>query len=181
MTIYLETDRLRMRDWREEDFAPFAALNADDKVMKYFPARLNRKQSDAYIGRIQHGLDDNGFGFYAVEEKSTQRFIGFVGLSHVRFPAAFTPAVEIGWRLAVSAWGQGFATEAASACLANGFYIFGIREIVSFTAHQNTPSIAVMDRIGMTRNPADDFDHPSLPTGHKLRPHVLYRAENPAP
>lgn len=181
MTIFIETDRLQLRAWRENDLEQFAAMNVDKRVMTYFPATLNREQSDAFVTRTRESFKENGFGFYAVAEKTSSRFIGFVGLSRVRFSAAFTPAVEIGWRLAFRAWGRGYATEAAAACLANGFSEFGLREIVSFTARLNHRSAAVMTRIGMSRDPADDFEHPSLPDGHWLRRHVLYRINNSAP
>ena len=176
--IYLETDRLLLRDWIEDDFEPFAALNAHDTVMEHFPAPLSRAQSDGFAGRIQRSLDHDGFGLYAVEVKATGGFIGFVGLSRVGFEAAFTPAVEIGWRLAFDFWSHGFATEAAKACLAHGFARLGFHELVSFTTRGNKRSIAVMERIGMTRNPGDDFQCPSVPPGHRQRPHVLYRIEN---
>jgi RimJ/RimL family protein N-acetyltransferase len=131
--------------------------------------------------RLQQDMDAIGFGLYAVEVKSTGNFIGYVGLSEVRFPAAFAPAIEIGWRLAAPAWGRGFATEAARACLIHGFSQLGFGELVSFTTRGNKKSIAVMDRIGMSRRPAEDFEHPKLPAGHPLRPHVLYRIGNPGP
>lgn len=174
--IYLETDRLLLRGWRDNDLAPFAAMNADDKVMAFYPATCNRAQSDGLAGRLRQAVDENGFGLYAVEEKSTERFIGYVGLSMAEFPAPFTPAMEIGWRLALPSWGHGYATEAGRACLAYGFSELGLDEVVSFTTRGNRRSIAVMERIGMKRNPGDDFEHPGLPAGHPQRPHVLYRA-----
>ena len=177
--IYLESDRLLLRGWANDDLEPFAAMNADENVMKYYPAVYSREQSDAFAERIQQGLDDNGFGLYAVEVKSTGDFVGYVGLAKAEFPAAFTPAVEIGWRLAFDSWGRGFATEAARVCLAYGFAEFGFRELVSFTTRRNRRSIAVMERIGMSRYPHDDFEHPELPIGHPHRPHVLYRCTNP--
>ena len=147
--------------------------------MEFFPAAYSREQSDAFAEWIQQSLDENGFGLYAVEVKSTRNFIGFVGLAKAEFPAAFTPAVEIGWRLAFHSWGHGYATEAARACLAYGFSDFGFRELVSFTTRCNRRSIAVMEQIGMSRNPNDDFEHPKVPVGNPLRPHVLYRIRNP--
>ncbi len=179
MTIYLETDRLHLRDWRDDDLEAFAAMNADKNVMEFYPAAYSRKQSDAFAERLQQSLDDNGFGLYAVEVKSTHNFIGYVGLAKAEFPAAFTPAVEIGWRLAFHSWGHGFATEAARSCLAYGFSEFGFGELVSFTTRFNRRSIAVMERIGMSRNPDDDFEHPEIPAGDPQRPHVLYRIKNP--
>jgi RimJ/RimL family protein N-acetyltransferase len=169
-----------LRDWEERDLRPFAAVNADPQVMAFFPARLNRAESDALAQRIATALARDGFGFYAVEVKSTGDFVGFVGLFRPSFEAHFTPAVEIGWRLGRSAWGKGYATEAARACLAHGFSRLGFSEIVSFTAQGNQRSVAVMERLGMSHSPEDDFDHPALPDGSPLRRHLLYRlsAEN---
>lgn len=172
---YLETKRLRLRDWRGDDFEPFATMNADERVMEFYPATLNRQESDAFAGRCQDRLRKNGFGLYAAEAKSTGTFIGYVGFSEADFSAPFTPAIEIGWRLAQFAWGKGYASEAATACLAHGFAQLGLEEVVSFAATGNDRSVAVMERIGMSRNPAEDFDHPNLPDGHPLRRHVLYR------
>ncbi len=162
-----------LRRWREDDKEPFAALNADPVVMEHFPATLSREDSDALAERIEAGFDEHGFGLWAVEADG--EFIGFTGLSVPRFTAPFTPCVEIGWRLARSAWGRGYATEAARASLEDGFGRAGLTEVVSFTAVQNVRSQAVMRRLGMTHDPADDFDHPALPAGHPLRRHVLYR------
>ena len=170
-----ETERLRMRRWRTADRIPFAALNADPEVMKHFPARLTRAESDASAGRIEAGFATHGFGLWALEVIATGKFIGFTGLSVPRFEAGFTPAVEVGWRLARPAWGHGYATEAARRAVTAGFADFGLAEVVSFTATTNLRSQAVMRRIGMTHDPADDFDHPALPAGHPLRRHVLFR------
>jgi ribosomal-protein-alanine N-acetyltransferase len=169
----IRTERLVLRRWREDDKEPFAALNADPVVMEHFPATLSREDSDALAERIEAGFDEHGFGLWAVEADG--EFIGFTGLSVPRFTAPFTPCVEIGWRLARSAWGRGYATEAARASLEDGFGRAGLTEVVSFTAVQNVRSQAVMGRLGMTHDPADDFDHPALPAGHPLRRHVLYR------
>ncbi len=171
----LATERLRLRAWTEDDLAPFAALNADPRVMAHFPKCLDRAESDAMVARIHAHLARHGFGWWAVEVPAVARFIGFVGLSVPSFQAPFTPCVEIGWRLAAEHWGRGYATEAARAALAFGFNDVGLEEIVSFTVPANLPSRAVMERLGMTRNPADDFEHPNLPAGHALRRHVLYR------
>ena len=141
--------------------------------MEHFPATLSREDSDALAERIEAGFDEHGFGLWAVEADG--EFIGFTGLSVPRFTAPFTPCVEIGWRLARSAWGRGYATEAARASLEDGFGRAGLTEVISFTAVQNVRSQAVMGRLGMTHDPADDFDHPALPAGHPLRRHVLYR------
>jgi RimJ/RimL family protein N-acetyltransferase len=171
----METERLIMRRWRHEDREPFAALNADPQVMEFFPAPLTRAESDALVDRIEQRFDELGYGLWALEVRETGAFIGFTGLVLQTFPAPFTPAVEVGWRLARSAWGHGYATEAARRALRYGFTETGLTEIVSMTAVLNVRSQAVMKRIGMTRDPADDFDHPQLPEGHPLRPHVLYR------
>jgi RimJ/RimL family protein N-acetyltransferase len=178
---FVYTDRLILRDWHGDDLEPFAFMNADEKVMEFYPATMNREESDALAMRIQQDMDAIGFGLYAVEVKSTGNFIGYVGLSEVRFPAAFAPAIEIGWRLAAPSWGRGFATEAARACLTHSFSQLGFPELVSFTTRTNKKSIAVMERIGMSRRPEEDFEHPKLPVGHFQRPHVLYKIENPGP
>lgn len=174
------TERLLLRRWREEDREAFAALNADPAVMEHFPAPLSRAESDAFIDRIAPQLVERGWGLWALEVRATGAFIGFTGLAIPRFEARFTPAVEVGWRLARDAWGFGYATEAARAALAVGFEEAGLDEIVSFTAVGNTRSRRVMHRIGMTHDEADDFDHPGLPEGHPLRRHVLYRLARPS-
>jgi RimJ/RimL family protein N-acetyltransferase len=175
----IRTARLELRPWRDEDRAPFAALNADPRVMEFFPKTLDRADSDAMAARLREHFDRHGFGLWAVEVPGVADFIGFVGLAVPRFEAHFTPCVEIGWRLAREHWGRGYATEAARAALAFGFRDLALDEIVSFTTTANLRSRAVMERIGMTRSPADDFDHPALPEGHPLRRHVLYRARRP--
>ena len=172
----LGTERLLLRRWREADREPFAAMNADRDVMEYFPARLDRVASDRLIARIETGFEQLGYGLWALELRATGAFLGFTGLMHSSVEAHFTPAVEVGWRLARRAWGHGYATEAALASLGFGFTDLGLGEIVSFTSAANVRSWAVMERIGMTRDPADDFDHPGLPPPHPLRRHVLYRA-----
>ncbi|WP_375479171.1 GNAT family N-acetyltransferase [uncultured Jatrophihabitans sp.] len=171
----LRADRLILRRWTDADRAPFAALNADRVVMRHFPAPLDRAASDALVDRIEADFDRDGFGLWAIEIAGTGDFIGFTGLSRPSFEAHFTPAVEVGWRLARSAWGHGYATEAAHVALAAGFDGHGLGEIVSMTAVANERSRAVMRRLGMRRDPADDFDHPRLPDGHPLQRHVLYR------
>lgn len=173
--IPIETERLVLRAWREEDRAPFAALNADPEVMRYFPKPLSRAESDDLVDRISAKMADNGWGWYAVEVKGGAACIGMVGLNVPHYPIPGGPSVEVGWRLARAAWGRGYATEAAAGCLDHGFGPLGLPEIVAFTAVQNTPSRAVMERLGMTRDPAGDFDHPLLEDGHPLRRHVLYR------
>jgi ribosomal-protein-alanine N-acetyltransferase len=143
--------------------------------MEHFPAPLTRVESDAMVGRIETAFEVNGFGLWAVEVFGGPAFIGFVGLAVPRFEAHFTPAVEVGWRLAREHWGRGYATEAARAALDFGFGSAGLDEIVSFTVPANTRSRAVMERLGMTHDPSDDFDHPQIAPGHPLRRHVLYR------
>jgi len=174
-----KTDRLLLRGWRDDDLEPFAALNADPEVMRHFPAPLARAESDALAAGIAEHLDGEGWGLWAVEVAGAGpggrgRFAGFTGLSAPGFAAPFGPAVEVGWRLARWAWGHGYATEAATAALDVGFDDLGLDEIVSFTAVPNQRSQAVMRRIGMTRDPDGDFDHPRVPAG-PLRRHVLYR------
>lgn len=171
----LTTDRLLLRRWRPEDREPFAQLNADPAVMRYFPSTLRRAESDALIERIEASIDELGYGLWAVERRSDGRFLGFAGLARHTFEAPFTPGVEIGWRFAAHAWGQGYATEAARAGLRFGFEQVGLDTILSWTSVLNGPSIRVMERLGMTHDPAEDFDHPRLPLGHPLRRHVLYR------
>jgi RimJ/RimL family protein N-acetyltransferase len=150
-------------------------MNADPAVMEFFPAPLTRVESDALVDRILAHFSARGFGVSAAELKATGEFIGFIGLAVPRFEAHFTPCVEIGWRLAAAHWGTGLATEGATAVLDYAFGTLGLREIVSFTSAVNMRSRKVMEKIGMTRNPADDFDHPNLPEGHWLSRHVLYR------
>lgn len=171
----LETARLRLRPWRQSDREPFAALNADPRVMEFLPWTLDRAGSDALADRIEAGFEKNGFGLWAVEVPGEIEFAGFVGLSVPGFAASFMPCVEIGWRLATAAWHRGYATEGARAALVYGFERAGLEEIVSFTVPANQASWRVMERLGMHRDPAQDFDHPSLPEGHRLRRHVLYR------
>ncbi len=169
----LTTPRLLLRDWRDEDLPAFAALNADARVMEFFPRPLDRAESDLMADQIRDHFARHGFGLWAVEVPGVAGFIGFVGLSVPRFEAHFTPCVEIGWRLAFEHWGRGYATEAARAALEFGFQQLALDQIVSFTVPSNVRSRAVMERIGMTRSPAADFDHPALPEGHPLRRHVL--------
>ncbi len=171
----LRTERLLLRAWRPADLAPFAALNADPRVVEYLPAALTPAESDALVDRIEARFAAHGFGLWAVEVRGVADFIGFIGLNVPSFQAHFTPCVEIGWRLAAAYWGCGYATESARAVLEFGFHRVGLEEIVSFTAPANVRSRRVMERLGMRRNAADDFDHPGLPENHPLRRHVLYR------
>ncbi len=169
------TERLVLRRWRPDDLAPFAEMNGDPEVMKYFPALLTLDETAALIERIEESFRAHGYGLWAVEIKGGGQFAGFVGLFPVAEPYPFAPAVEVGWRLGRAYWGQGLATEAARASLGFGFDEAGLNEIVSFTSVINDQSRRVMKRLGMTHNPDEDFNHPWLPVGHPLRPHVLYR------
>jgi RimJ/RimL family protein N-acetyltransferase len=197
----LTTQRLILRPWRETDREGFARLNDDPAVMEFMLRTLSRDESDALAAGIQAAIEKRGWGFWAVEVKAGEgaaAFIGFVGLSVPSFTAHFTspiaksrlrrflpacerrdfralPCVEIGWRLAKEHWGAGYASEAAAACLRFGFERLKLQQIVAFTVPLNKRSIGVMERIGMSRNPSDDFDHPKLPPGHPLQRHVLYR------
>ncbi len=177
MTVVLTTDRLRLREWREGDRDAWAAMNADPEVMEFFPATLDRAEADAAFDRLGGRLADRGWGLWAVEHAGA--FLGFTGLNPIGFEASFAPAVEIGWRLARPAWGRGFATEAARAALGFAWRELGLDGVVSLTAVGNSRSRAVMERLGMTRDPADDFDHPSVPPGSPVRRHVLYRLASP--
>lgn len=171
----LRTDRLLLRQWTDADLEPFAALNDDPEVMAHFPAHLSREQSDTNAGRIRAFIDERGWGLWAVEVVQTGEFVGFTGLSIPRFEAHFTPCVEIGWRLARSAWGRGYATEAAVASAEHGFGELGLDEIVAMVEVRNVRSQNVMHKLGMTRDEDGDFDHPMVPEGSPVRRHQLYR------
>jgi RimJ/RimL family protein N-acetyltransferase len=190
----IETSRLRMRDWREEDIPTFAAMCADPIVMKHFPALLSYADAEAQARRIRVELERNGWGLWAVEVKDGAPFIGFVGLSQPKwradvdntalpFGSATSPGqarlVEVGWRLMPTAWGHGYATEAARAALDHGFHEQGLDEIVAFTVPANVPSQRVMERLGMVRDPSADFEHPNIPVGNPLRLHWLWRIRTP--
>lgn len=172
--LQLETDRLYLRQWEDKDYMPFAAMNADPEVMRYFPATLSREESDAHLDRYRAGIAECGWGFWAVERKIDEQFIGFVGLNRPSAELPFKPCVEIGWRLAVSAWGKGYASEAAREALSAGFRLLKFDEIVAFTSIINSRSVAVMERLGMLRDTAT-FAHPGVREGSDLREHYLYR------
>jgi len=172
--VELLTPRLVLRQWGAADLEPFAALNADPEVMQYFPAPLSREHSDALANHAHAAIARRGWGLWAVEVLEIEAFIGFVGLAEPRFEAHFVPAVEVGWRLARGHWGNGYATEAGSAAVAFGFDELHLDELVSFTSAVNERSQRVMERLGMVRNPAEDFEHPGVPEG-PLRTHVLFR------
>lgn len=172
----LSTERLILRRWRDEDREPFARMNADARVMEFFPSTLTREQSDALADRAEAHLIEHGFGPWAAELRATGEFIGYIGLYTPRFEAHFTPCVEVGWRLDAAQWGRGLATEGARAVLEFAFETAGLPQVVSFTSEGNLRSRRVMEKLGMTHNSRDDFDHPELAEGHPLRRHVLYRA-----
>lgn len=176
----LPTSRLLLRPLRQMDLPAFAAMNADRQVMEYFPALLDRAASEAMAARIAEHAREHGFGFWGVEAPGVAAFTGIAGLLVPRFEAHFTPCVEVGWRFAREFWGRGYATEAARALLGFGFSRLELDEVVSLTVPANERSRRVMERIGMTHDPADDFDHPDLSVGHPLRRHVLYRLARPA-
>jgi len=169
-----------LRPWHENDWPAFAALNADPRVMEFFPKTLSRDESDAVANRIAGAIESRGFGFWAVSAIGVADIIGFVGLSVPRFTTHFTPCVEIGWRLTFDLWGRGYATEAARAALDFGFGELKQDEIVAFTVPENLRSRRVMERLGMTHSPTDDFDHPNIPEGNCCRRHVLYRLSRAA-
>ncbi|MEV4428883.1 GNAT family N-acetyltransferase [Streptomyces sp. NPDC049602] len=169
----LRTERLLLRRWRESDLEPWAAMNADPEVREYLGPPLTREQSDAVAAGMQAGFDERGFGWWALEARSTGQFVGRAGLDVVGEDMPFT-GVDIGWRLTRTAWGYGYATEAAQACLAFAFQTLELPEVLASTTLGNLRSQAVMRRIGMARNPADDFEDPSVPEG-PLRRCVLYR------
>jgi RimJ/RimL family protein N-acetyltransferase len=171
----LRTERLVLRAWRDEDRAPFAALNADPAVMEHFPATLSRVQSDEFVDRMVERWRSGEPSLWAVEVPGAAPFIGYVGLLAPGFDAPFTPCVEVGWRLAAEHWGHGYAPEGAVAALGFGFDRVGLDEIVSFTVEANERSRRVMAKLGMHHDPTDDFDHPNLPAGHPMQRHVLYR------
>jgi RimJ/RimL family protein N-acetyltransferase len=171
----IETDRLLLRRWIEQDREPFFRLNSDARVMEFLPKCLSRLESDLLFDRIKDHFQKHSFGLYALELRENHSFIGFLGLEIPSFAAHFTPCVEIGWRLSAAHWGRGLATEGARAVVRHAFEWVNLVALVSFTVPVNIRSRRVMEKIGMTHNPADDFDHPNLPEGHPLRRHVLYR------
>ncbi|HAP38702.1 MAG TPA: GNAT family N-acetyltransferase [Nitrospira sp.] len=173
----LVTPRLILRQWRPSDLEPFAAMNADSEVMRYYPAPWPREQSDAFAQRVKQLVNERGWGFWAVEERTSGHFIGFVGLHTPSPELPFSPCVEVGWRLAKPYWGLGYATEAAQSAIAFGFQQLHLIELVSFTAVANQKSRAVMERLGMRLD--SEFDHPQVAVESGLRRHVLYRLRRP--
>ena len=171
----LSTERLYLRGWRDEDRDLYAAINSDPQVREFFPELLTREQSDAQIAVFEDHFAAHGFGMWALELRETGALIGFTGMDLATYDAHFAPAVEIGWRLARSAWGHGYASEAAREVLRYGFDELELEEIVACTTPANLRSRAVMERLAMTRDPGEDFDHPEVAAGHPLCRHVLYR------
>ena len=176
MSIHLETERLILREWQDEDRAAFARMNADPVVMQYLPRSLDEKASNKLVDRFQKHFKKHDYGLYAVELKETGQFGGFVGLNTVEFKEHFTPATEIAWRLDYELWGQGYGSEAAKAVTAHGLKKLKLPEIVSFTVHDNARSIHLMEKIGLKRDEDGDFDYPTLRKGHPLGRFVLYRS-----
>ncbi len=172
----LETARLTLRPWRDSDLEPWIAMGADPGVMEFFPSPYDREQASALAGRMRERLTEDGYGWWIVDVKGGAAFAGIVCLQNVPFEAPFTPALEIGWRLTRPHWGHGFATEGARAALAFAFDRLGAAEVVAMTAAINVRSRRVMERLGMTHDPRDDFEHPRIEPGHRLRSHVLYRS-----
>jgi RimJ/RimL family protein N-acetyltransferase len=176
----IHTDRLLLRGWRDSDREPFARINRDSMVMEFFPAPLSAQESSTLFDRIQSHFADHGFGLWAAELRETSGFIGYIGLAVPRFEAAFTPCVEIGWRLDAAHWGTGLATEGAKAVARHAFDVLRLNELVSLTVPANVRSRRVMEKLGMTCDPSEDFDHPMMPAGHPLRRHILYRLKRAA-
>ncbi|HEY9677555.1 MAG TPA: GNAT family N-acetyltransferase [Drouetiella sp.] len=173
----LETGRLILRRWKDSDLELYSALNADPDVMEHFPSTLSLEDSEKSMGRIMAHFEKHHFGLWAVESKQASEFIGFIGLQNAPFEAHFTPCVEIGWRLSKQHWGYGYASEGARMALRDGFERLQLREIVAITTTENERSMRVMEKIGMTRNKDDDFDHPKIETGSRWCRHVLYRLQ----
>ena len=173
--LVITTPRLLLRNWRQSDCAPFVAMNADPAVMEFFPECLEREESEQMVAGIEAHQKEHCFCFFAAELVGKDPFIGFIGISHVPFEAPFTPAVEIGWRLARPYWNRGLATEGATAVLSYAFRRLQLKEVVSFAVPANIRSRRVMEKLGMTHDRAAGFDHPRVPLGHPLRRHVLYR------
>lgn len=173
--LALHSQRLLLRPWQPADLRGFAELNGDPQVMRHFPSVMSRAQSDAMARRMQAHFVTHGFGYWVLERHDQPGLLGVLGIQHVGFAAAFTPAVEIGWRIQRAHWRQGYALEAAQAVLAHAFGQLQLEQVLAFTVPANLPSQALMQRLALERNPADDFAHPLLPVGHPLRSHWLYR------
>lgn len=174
--VYIETERLVLRDWQKEDLTIFVRMNQDPRVMEYFLKPLTEEESRNFYERIQREIEEYGYGLFAVEVKISGEFIGYIGLHHTTFEADFCPCIEIGWRLCAEAWGKGYATEGAMACLDYAFGSLQVPELYSFTSLPNRRSERVMQKIGMQK--IKEFDHPLVPSGHELLRHLLYRIAN---
>ncbi len=168
----LHTERLLLRALREADIEPAFAMNGDAQNMRYYPQPLTRAENEAWMRRLPESWQTHGFGRWVVEAPGVADFIGVIGLAMPPWRHGMT---EVAWRLTPTAQGHGYATEAARAAIDFAFNTLGLAEVTAFTATVNTPSRRVMERLGMTRDPADDFDHPNVPDGHPLKRHVLYR------
>jgi 3-dehydroquinate dehydratase/shikimate dehydrogenase len=171
----IETPRLLLRHWRDSDIEPWVAMNLDPRVTEFFSSTYTREIAEAGAVLGRRDLDERGYGWWVVEVRGGTPFAGVVCLREVPFEAHFTPALEVGWRFAPEHWGKGYATEGARGALEYAFETLGWDEVVAMTAVQNVRSRRVMQRLGMTRDPNDDFDHPKVPEGHPLQRHVLYR------
>jgi ribosomal-protein-alanine N-acetyltransferase len=175
-TLELETKRLKLRQWKEEDYIPFSKLNADPKVMEFFPSVLTKVQSDVMASTLKALLSEQGWGFWVIEEKEIGLFVGSLGLHEPTDKLPFLPCVEIGWRFSFEHWGKGYATEAGQEVLKFAFDVLELDEVVSFTAVINKRSSSLMERLGM-KNSYENFEHCTLPIGHRLREHVLFKID----
>ncbi len=175
----LETPRLRLRGWRDDDVEAWIGMNADERVREFFPDVASREESLNAAQRLRSAFERDGYGWWVLERKERPGFAGVIALQPIPFEAHFTPAHEIGWRLPVEAWGHGYASEGAAAAMRFAFEQLHLGEVVAITASINRRSRAVMERLEMTHDPRDDFDHPRLEFGHRLQRHVLYRAKRP--
>jgi len=179
MSIAIRTQRLLLREWRDDDDEPFAAMSADAEVMELLLGPYDRAKSDFWIDWARNCWREHGWGLWVIELPGEASFAGIAGLNHITFDAHFTPAVEVAWRLMRRYWGQGIAHEAARAVIEDGFYRLGLDEIVAITTPANRRSWRLMERLGMVRDAGGDFDHPRVPAGHPLVRHVLYRLRRP--
>jgi RimJ/RimL family protein N-acetyltransferase len=175
MTAFIETPRMLLRSWKDDDIDPWARMNADPRAMEFFLRTYDRDESVASAQMMRVKLEHDGFGWFVAEVKDGFPFAGVIALQDVPFEAPFTPAYEIGWRFLPEVWGNGYATESAQATLDFAFERLGLPQVVAMTAKINERSRRVMQRLGMTYDPQDDFEHPRIPAGHRLRDHVLYR------